>query len=257
MPFAPARTHDHQTTRRSPRHGRALRMGGAAATVGAAAMLALPGVAAAHVHAHPDSAEIGGYADLAFGVPHGCDGSPTTKVEFTIPREFATVTPNVNPNWEISMETDGSGEDAAVQKVTYTAKTPLPSDQKDTLTLSVKVADDAPEGTVLVPTLQTCEKGSMNWASPDHDADYPAPTVDLVAEEAGDGHGHAGHHHAGHDHGEAAGAAAGDEADATEAQAEDEQATAGASLGAWGLGLGAVGAVTGIAALLVALRKRS
>lgn len=260
MPFAPARTHDHQTTRRSPRHGRTLRMGGAAAAVGAAAMLALPGVAAAHVHAHPDSAEIGGYADLAFGVPHGCDGSPTTKVEFTIPREFATVTPNVNPNWEISKETDGSGEDAAVKKVTYTAKTPLPSDQKDTLTLSVKVADDATEGTVLVPTLQTCEKGSMNWASPDHDADYPAPTVDLVAEGAGDGH--AGHHHAAHDHGEAAGAATGEEAganeaDATEAQAEDEQATAGTSAGAWGLGLGAVGAVTGITALLVALRKRS
>ena len=252
-----------QSQSRAPRYARASL---AVASASAAACLAFPAVASAHVHANPDMATIGGYTDLAFGVPHGCDGSATTKVEFSIPEEFAKVTPNVNPNWTIEKTTDGEGKDATVKKVTYTAKTPLPSDQKDTLTLSVKVAEDAKPGTVLVPTVQTCEKGSVEWASANDDDKHPAPTVDLMAEgsegEAGAAgghshdhgdHSHAGHDHSSHGHGDHADHTATAEAD-TEHSA-DSQSSNG-NLGAWGLGLGAVGALTGIAALVVALRKK-
>lgn len=102
-----------QSQSRASRYARASL---AVASASAVACLAFPAVASAHVHANPDMATIGGYADLAFGVPHGCDGSATTKVEFSIPEEFAKVTPNVNPNWTIEKTTDGEGKDATVKK---------------------------------------------------------------------------------------------------------------------------------------------
>ena len=232
----------------------------AVASASAALALAFPAVASAHVHATPSSAPIGGYADLAFGVGHGCDRSPTTKVEFTIPEEFEKVTPNVNANWDVTKESTGSGENEKVQKVIYTAKAPLPSDLKDSLTLSVKVADDAKPSTVEVPTLQTCEKGSMNWAEEDHDSDYPVPTVKLIEKSENDEHSHGHDHSHSHDHGNNHGT---DEAGHGDDRSDDvEHSAAGTSvdssnaLGGWGLGLGLVGALTGIAALVISLRKR-
>nr|WP_240393961.1 YcnI family protein [Corynebacterium lactis] len=253
MPLTKIHAHDQRPHRSSRRSRTAAAVASASMAASAAAMLAFPAVASAHVHAKPDSATIGGYADLAFGVPHGCDGSSTTKVEFTIPAEFEKVTPNVNPNWTIEKATDGEGKDAAVKKVTYTAKTPLPSDQRDTLTLSVKVADSAKAGTVLVPTVQTCEKGSVEWTSANHDDKHPAPTVELLAKGEGD----AGHDH-GHDHGDHTTAGHGDGNHSTEAQVEATgERSNDAVLGAWGLGLGALGALTGIAALVISLRKKN
>lgn len=232
----------------------------AVASASAALILTFPAVASAHVHATPSSAPIDGYADLAFGVGHGCDGSPTTKGEFTIPEEFEKVTPNVNANWDVTKESTGSGENEKVQKVIYTAKTPLPSDLKDSLTLSVKVADDAKPSTVEVPTLQTCEKGSMNWAEKDHDSDYPVPTVELIEMSADDEHSHGHDHSHNHDHGNNHGTSETEHGDNHSDDVKHSAATTSEdssnALGGWGLGLGLVGALTGIAALVISLRKR-
>ena len=56
----------------------------ATATGGAAALLlAAAGGASAHVGVTPDKTDAGSYALLTFGIPHGCDTSPTTKVAIT------------------------------------------------------------------------------------------------------------------------------------------------------------------------------
>lgn len=214
-----------------------------AACAGALTLLASPALASAHIHADPDTAPVGGYANLDFGVPHGCDGSATTKVTFDIPKAFAKVTPNVNPNWTIDTTKDGEH----TTKVVYTAKTPLPADQKDVLTLSVKVDKEAKEGDmVLIPATQTCQQGEVKWESADHEADHPAPMVTLTAAEEEGHHSHSGHgDHADHtDHADHAGA------DHKDAEQHDASPLAG-----WGLGLGALGAITGISALIVALKK--
>lgn len=232
----------------------------AVASASAALTVAFPAIASAHVHATPSSAPIGGYTDLAFGVGHGCDGSPTTKIEFTVPEELEKVTPNVNANWDITKESTGSGENEKVQKVIYTAKTPLPSDLKDSLTLSVKVTNDAKPSTVEVPTLQTCEKGSMNWAEKDHDSDYPAPTVELIEKSEDDEHSHGHDHSHSHDHGNNHGTSETEHSDNHSDDIEHSAATtsedSSSTLGSWGLGFGLVGALTGIAALVISLRKR-
>ena len=160
----------------------------------------------------------------------------------------------MNANWDVTKESTGSGKNEKVQKVIYTAKTPLPSDLKDSLTLSVKVADDAKPSTVEVPTLQTCEKGSMNWAEKDHDSDYPVPTVELIEKSEDNEHSH-GHDHS-HNHGTSETNHGDSRSDDVEHSAAATSEDSSSTLGGWGLGLGLVGALTGIAALVVSLRKR-
>jgi uncharacterized protein YcnI len=71
------------------------RLGATTATLAAVALIASP--AAAHVSATPSVAEAGAYTVLTMGVPHGCDGSPTTKLEIQIPEHAAARRPARHP----------------------------------------------------------------------------------------------------------------------------------------------------------------
>ncbi|GAA3339533.1 hypothetical protein GCM10017714_15510 [Curtobacterium pusillum] len=170
------------------------------ATLGvtAAIVLGTAGVASAHVSATASSTAANSYTTATFSVPHGCDGSPTTKIEFQVPKSVIEVTPTVNPNWTITKATepytspsssadDEEAEDAGerVTSVTYTAKTPLPADERDTFALSFSLPDGKAGDVVEFPALQTCEKGSVEWnqeqkageAEPEH----PAPSITMTA----------------------------------------------------------------------------
>ncbi|MDF2808369.1 MAG: hypothetical protein K0S43_3315, partial [Cellulosimicrobium sp.] len=74
-------------------------VGAAALTTGMVVVGA--GAAAAHVTVTPDTTDAGAYALLTFGVPHGCGDSPTTKVSIQVPEQVVTVTPTVNPGWDV------------------------------------------------------------------------------------------------------------------------------------------------------------
>jgi len=181
---------------------------GGVVTLGAVAAIVLgtAGAASAHVSATATSTAANSYTTATFSVPHGCDGSPTTKIEFQVPESVIEVTPTVNPNWKITKATepytspsaaaDGEhAEDAAerVTSITYTAKTPLPADERDTFALSFSLPDGKAGDLVEFPAIQTCEKGSVEWnqeqqageAEPEH----PAPSITLTAAEATDDDG--------------------------------------------------------------------
>ena len=107
--------------------------------------------AGAHVSVSPDRTAAGSYALLTFGVPHGCNGSPTTKVAIKIPEQINAVTPTVNPNWDVQkvtvplnpavIDSHGNQITERVDQVVYTAKTPLPDGYLDALVLSLQVPD--------------------------------------------------------------------------------------------------------------------
>lgn len=159
--------------------------------------------ASAHVTLTPSTTAAGAYSVLTFGVPHGCDGSATTKVAIQIPNDLASVTPTVNPGWTVEkvMEkltepvSDGHGGQYTerVSEVVYTAKTPLPDGYRDTLAVQVKLPDEAGK-TLYFPAVQTCEKGETAWVQlpaagdSDHELEAPAPGVTITA-AAADGHG--------------------------------------------------------------------
>lgn len=157
--------------------------------------------ASAHVSVSADKTTAGSYALLTFGVPHGCDGSSTTKVAIKIPEQINAVTPTVNPNWTVEKVkialatpiTDSHGNQITerVDQVVYTAKTPLPDGYRDALVLSTQIPDVAGE-TLTFPTVQTCEVGETAWvevaAAGAEEPEHPAPAFEVTAAAAEGGH---------------------------------------------------------------------
>jgi uncharacterized protein YcnI len=178
----------------------------AGATV-AAASLALAAPAGAHVG--PDKSEVaaGSFVEVAMGVPHGCDGSPTTKIEIQIPKELTDVTPLVVPGWKGSVTTekldppvkaeDGDEITERDATVTWTADpgNELADHWKLSFGLSFQVPDEVGKALVF-PTIQTCQQGTSEWIEPtvegEDEPEHPAPTVMIVAGTGEGGHGDSG-----------------------------------------------------------------
>jgi uncharacterized protein YcnI len=176
-----------------------------AATAAIALSLAAP--AGAHVTATPSTAAAGAYTVVTFSVGHGCEGSPTTRIEIQVPESVLAVTPTRNPYYEVEktmVDLDEPVADAHGNEVTervgsivYTADTPLPEGQRDTFELSFQLPDA--EGEMLTfPTVQTCQEGETGWVevpAEGQDADEldsPAPAFEILpageeAHGAGDG----------------------------------------------------------------------
>jgi uncharacterized protein YcnI len=169
----------------------------------AAAIVALTAApAAAHVTVTPSTTVAGSYTVLTVSVPHGCDGSGTTKVAIQIPKEINAVTPTVNPGWTVEKvmaelkpavkDSHGNEITKRVDQVVYTAKSPLAGDLRDAFELSLKLPD-AVGVNLIFPAIQTCEVGQTAWTEvaaegqKADDLEHPAPgfkTTDKVAAAA-------------------------------------------------------------------------
>lgn len=229
----------------------------AAAVTGAAGLmtLGLAGAASAHVGVTPSDTAAGSYTVLTFSVPHGCDGSPTTEVAIQVPEGINTVTPSRSPFYDLDQTIDQLAEPIAgshgeeiterTSVVTYTATTPLPDGQRDTLELSVQLPEDAEGETLAFPVIQTCEEGETAWTEvaadgqSEDDLESPAPTVTVTA-AGDDAHGGAA---AEEEDGAAPVAAGSDTSATTEAAATSDDD---------GNGLAIAGLVTGVVGILVA-----
>ena len=181
----------------------------ATAVAGGTAALMLAGItgASAHVGVTPDKTAANSYALLTFGIPHGCDGSATTKMTITLPAELNDAQPTVNPNWtaekvvqqlpEPKKLADGTSITKRTSQIVYTAKAPLNPEFRDALVLSVKLPDTAGK-TLYFPALQNCEQGQTDWAEiptdgqDEHSLKAPAPSVAVTAAAAEDD-GHSAH----------------------------------------------------------------
>lgn len=161
-----------------------------------AAMTAIAAPAQAHVFLQSGPAKIGGSYRAVLGVPHGCEGSATTSITVSIPEGLVAVKPMPKPGWTIALKKGAyaksydfmHGMTAAegVQQITWTGR--LDDDYYDefvfTSFLPASLKADAP---LYLPTLQTCEKGSENWAQipaagqDAHSLKSPAPLLRLAA----------------------------------------------------------------------------
>lgn len=225
----------------------ALRLGAAAAVAGLAT-LGLATTASAHVTATPSTTAAGAYTvvDLAFG--HGCEGSPTERLDIKIPDGVYSVAPEVKSGWEVKkvMEQldepvdDGHGGQYTerVARVVYTADEPVDDGYYFSTALSLKLPD-AEEGTrVEFPTVQGCTKGETAWieSTPEsgEEPELPAPSFVLTAAEGG--------------HGADDAAAEPADPEAADPEAETEPAEADDSTASV---VGGVGAVAGVLGLLL------
>jgi periplasmic copper chaperone A len=216
--------------------------------------IAVPLSANAHVGVAPSSTAAGSNTVLTFALSHGCNGSATTAVTIDIPASITSVSPTVNPNWDVAKVPvnldkpidDGHGNSITTRigQVVYTAKAPLADGLRDTFALSLTLPKDAAGTTVAFPVLQTCETGWTTWDQVTKDGDaepeHPAPSIAVTAAVAGDDHGHAV---AATGEGAAGAPVAGSTAGATTGTSGDVLARA---LGAGGLVVGAVGIVLAV-----------
>ena len=224
----------------------------AATTLLGAGLLALsaPLAASAHVEVDPSSTAAGSYSLLTFSVGHGCEGSSTTGITIDIPESITSVTPTVNPGWDIDKIAvdlatpldDGEGDTITtrVGQVSYTAQAPLADGLRTTFVLSLQIPADAAVGdTLAFPVLQTCEVGETDWADAvvegEEEPAHPAPSLTVTEATAESGHGHGSTDEATADEHDAAG---------TSTATDDVIARV---LGIGGLVVGAVGLVVSIA----------
>ena len=242
----------------------------AGATCGAAALVcASAALAGAHVTVSPSEGSAGSYAVLTFSIPHGCDGSPTTRVAIQIPEQILSVTPTVNPNWTaeaVMVELDSPVTDShgtqlteRVGQVVYTASTPLPDHLRDAFELSVQLPDSAAGQTLAFPTVQTCQDGETAWVQlaaegQDPDSlDAPAPLVTVTEPESENAEESAAESAAEDTAAESAAedtTTLADDEPAGAATAADDDSGSGTGWGVAGLVAGMIGAALGAIALL-------
>jgi len=156
------------------------------------AVLALAGSAAlvvasaafAHAIVSPPVAEAKVLQQFTLSVPTEKAGLTTTRVELTVPSGFAidSFEPPPAP-WRQQVESTGSGDNAVVQKVTWTGgNTPTGSDAVFRFNAS------ATSSTAYVfDVRQTYSDGSVvDWSGPES-SDTPAPRVDALSSFASGG----------------------------------------------------------------------
>jgi uncharacterized protein YcnI len=165
----------------------------------------LPSVPAlAHVTIEPKEAPAGSYAKLVFRIPHGCDGSPTTKITIQIPDGVLSVKPQVHLGWEIGIKKRKLPKPIMLHDMEITESVAevswsggsLPDEYMDEVGMSVKLPQ-RDGAKLLFPVTQDCKKGSMHWTSVtasghgEHAAQLPAPALSLTKSLPSDEH----HHH--------------------------------------------------------------
>jgi uncharacterized protein len=165
------------------------------AAAGAAAALAVPAAAQAHVTLQPKQAPADGYTRLAVRVPNEEDAAATTKVVVQMPPGFAGVSYEPVTGWRTAVATrklatpvkTADGElTEEVSRITFTAtgKGIAPGQFQD-FGLSLHLPDE-PAGTKLTfKALQTYSGGKVvRWiGAPETDRPAPQVTLTPAAEE--------------------------------------------------------------------------
>ncbi|MDQ2678548.1 MAG: YcnI family protein [Actinomycetota bacterium] len=185
----------------SRRRGPIARRCAVAATIAAvAAPFLLAGTAGAHISPQDPEAPSGSYFTTAFKVGHGCDGSPTTKVAIKMGDGVTSVKPQPVAGWNLTTTTreldppidnHGTMITETVDEVIWEGG-PLPDDELQMFWISMKLPEGEAGTAVEFPVVQTCETGETAWIEPvvegQDEPEHPAPAVVLTA-AADDGHG--------------------------------------------------------------------
>jgi periplasmic copper chaperone A len=173
---------------------------GIGATV--AAILALPGIAQAHVTVQPGTAEGGGFSVVAFRVPNERDDASTTQLRVTLPQDqpIGSVQTTPVPGWKVTtatrhldkpIEMFGEQLDTVVSEVTWTATDGgIRPNQFQDFNLSLGQLPES--GELVFNALQTYSSGEkVNWnqvaADPSVEPEHPAPVLTITQAAAGEG----------------------------------------------------------------------
>lgn len=136
------------------------------------ASLGVASAASAHIDPDPTEVNAGTEATVGFTVEHGCEGSPTVKLEMQVPETITTFEGVDVAGFTAS--TDG-------QVVTWSGGTLGPDTEQ---TFELTFTAPAQDGEASFPIIQTCEEGSIDWIEEEVEGqpepEHPAPVVAIV-----------------------------------------------------------------------------
>lgn len=165
-----------------------------------AAMLALPGLAQAHVTVQPESVEGGDFSVVSFRVPNERDDASTTQVKVTLPTDQPIGSVQTTPvsGWKITTKTRqldkpiemfGEQLNTVVSEVTWTATNGgiRPGQFQD---FNVSLGQLPESGRLVFNALQTYSSGEkVNWnqvsTDPAVEPEHPAPILTITPRPLG------------------------------------------------------------------------
>ena len=152
-----------------------------AAVSAAIVTLALPGLAWAHAAVSPAVVESKAAQEFTLLVPTEKEDAQTTKVELTPPNGFAIDSFVPSPGWQREVAKHGSGEEAVVEKVTWSGGS-APTGEDAAFRFLASADKD---GAYTFGVRQTYSDGSVvDWSGPES-SDTPSPTVDAKSSLGG------------------------------------------------------------------------
>jgi uncharacterized protein YcnI len=155
---------------------------GVFATVACAALVVVTN-ASAHAEVSPDVVKAKALQLFTLAVPTEKENAQTTEVELTPPSGFGIDSFVPAPGWKRTVQSTGPGEEAVVQKVTWTGgKVPTGEDAFFQFLASTNASK-----TYTFKVRQTYSDGSLvDWSGPES-SDTPAPTVEAKSSLGGGG----------------------------------------------------------------------
>jgi len=150
------------------------------ALAGVAALVVAAG-ASAHARMSPSVSLANELQLYSLAIPTEKENLTTTKIVLTLPQGFSIDSFVPSPGWTRQLQQTGSGEDAVIQKVTWTGgSTPTEEDS-----LFQFLAQPAKAGTYTFDVQQTYSDGSIvDWSGPESSA-APAPTIKVSSSVGG------------------------------------------------------------------------
>jgi uncharacterized protein YcnI len=146
-----------------------------------AVLLLVPAGAWAHAEISPAVSLSGKLQLYSLAVPTEKSGATTTQVELTLPSGFSIDSFVPAPGWHRVLQQTGSGDNAVIQKVTWTGgRVPTGDDS-----LFQFLATPASSRTYTFTVRQTYSDGSIvNWSGPES-SDAPAPSIEAKSSHGG------------------------------------------------------------------------
>ena len=153
--------------------------GAAAAAVG----LTVASSAWAHAEISPPVTKSKTLQLFTLAVPTEKEGATTTKIELTPPSGFGIDSFSPATGWKRQLQQTGSGENAVIQKVTWSGGS-VPTGEDSVFQF---LASTNSSKTYTFAVRQTYSDGSVvDWSGPES-SDTPAPTVDAKSSFGGGG----------------------------------------------------------------------
>jgi uncharacterized protein YcnI len=155
----------------------------AVSLLAAAAALVVAASASAHARISPDVSVSKQLQLYSLAVPTEKAGVTTSKVVLTVPTGFSIDSFVPSPGWKRVLQQTGSGEEAVIQKVTWTGGSVPTEDDA----LFQFLAEPSAAGTYTFQVQQTYSDGSIvSWAGSESSED-PAPAIEVKSSLGGGG----------------------------------------------------------------------